>query len=186
MIRRIHMYAGLALTPWVLMYALSTMAMNHREHLGTPPLEFRRVEERRYEAVFTEGVGPWEQGGQVLRDLGMEGAYSAAQRDGALVVNRNDLLEPKRITLKEESLLIEAAERRPAQMLERMHRRRGFSQPFWTDRLWGALVDGFIVVMLTWAITGVLLWWEMRVTRRLGAAFLIAGLAAFTFFLLTI
>lgn len=186
MIRRIHMYAGLALTPWVLMYALSTMVMNHREHLGTKPPEFTKVEERRYEAVFPEGAKPRQQGEQVLRDLGMEGAFTAGLRNGALVVNRLDLLQPKRITLKDGSLLIEAAETKPAQTLERMHRRRGYSQPFWTDRVWGGLVDGFIVVMLAWAFTGVWLWWELRVTRRLGAAFLVAGLAVFTFFLVTI
>jgi hypothetical protein len=30
-LRRTHMYLALFLTPWMLIYALSTMAMNHRE-----------------------------------------------------------------------------------------------------------------------------------------------------------
>ena len=29
-VRRTHMYLGLALFPWMLMYALSTLVMNHR------------------------------------------------------------------------------------------------------------------------------------------------------------
>ena len=32
-LRRTHMYAALFLTPWMLIYALSTMAMNHRDAL---------------------------------------------------------------------------------------------------------------------------------------------------------
>src|SRR4026209_2140712 len=31
LLRRIHMYAGLFLAPWMLMYALSTLVMTHRE-----------------------------------------------------------------------------------------------------------------------------------------------------------
>ena len=33
-IRRTHMYVALFLAPWVLMYALSTMVMNHRCRYG--------------------------------------------------------------------------------------------------------------------------------------------------------
>ena len=33
-LRRTHMYLALFLAPWVLMYALSTAAMNHRSHLA--------------------------------------------------------------------------------------------------------------------------------------------------------
>jgi hypothetical protein len=31
LVRRVHMYLGLFLAPWMFMYAVSTLVMNHRE-----------------------------------------------------------------------------------------------------------------------------------------------------------
>ena len=33
--RRVHMFTGLFLAPWMLMYALSTLVMAHREFVGS-------------------------------------------------------------------------------------------------------------------------------------------------------
>ena len=59
-VRRTHMYLALFLFPWVLMYALSTLVMNHRalfvSAYGEGPVPF--VEERRlvYDGVFPENA----------------------------------------------------------------------------------------------------------------------------------
>ena len=184
------MYAGLFLAPWVLMYAVSTIAMNHREHLGTEPPAFSKEYDRAYTAAFSDGVTPRQKGEQILRDLGLEGAFSVGRpaADGTLVINRQDLVRPRRITYKpaSNSVLVETAEVTAPQVLERMHRRRGYAQPFARDRIWGVLVDAFVVLSLVWAFTGVWLWWELKVTRRLGAVCLVGGLALFILFLVTI
>jgi hypothetical protein len=184
------MYAGLFLAPWVLMYAVSTIAMNHREHLGTGPPAFSKEYDRAYTAAFSEGVTPRQKGEQILRDLGLEGAFNVGRpaADGTLVINRQDLVRPRRITYKpaSNSVLVESAEVTAPQVLERMHRRRGYTQPFTKDRIWGALVDAFVVLSLVWAFTGVWLWWELKVTRRFGALCLVGGLALFVLFLVTI
>ena len=48
------MYCALFLSPWVLMYTLSTLVMNHREHLlplyGEGPPRFETESERPYSA----------------------------------------------------------------------------------------------------------------------------------------
>ena len=190
LLRRIHMYAGLFLAPWVLMYAISTIAMNHRDHLGTGPPVFTKEYERPYKAVFSEGVTPSQQSEQILRDLSLEGAFSVGRpaADGTLVISRQDLMKPRRVTYKPASgsVVVEAAEVTAPQVLERMHRRRGYSQPFVRDRIWGVLVDAFVVLSLVWVFTGVWMWWELRVTRRLGAICLAGGLVIFVGFLLTI
>ena len=33
LVRRVHMFTGLFLAPWMLMYALSTLVMTHREYV---------------------------------------------------------------------------------------------------------------------------------------------------------
>jgi hypothetical protein len=35
LIRRIHMFSGLFFVPWMLMYALSTLVMTHREYVAS-------------------------------------------------------------------------------------------------------------------------------------------------------
>lgn len=190
LLRRIHMYAGLFLAPWVLMYAISTIAMNHRDHLGTKAPEFTREYERAYPAVFSDDVTPRQKGEQILRDLGMEGAFTVGRpsADGTIVINRQDLVRPRRVTYTPSTgaVVVEAAEVTPPQVLERMHRRRGYAQTFAQDWIWGWIVEAFVIVSLVWAFTGLWMWWELRVTRRLGALCLVGGLATFVFFLVTI
>ena len=55
-VRRTHMYLALFLVPWVLMYALSTSAMNHRhffqEYYGEKGAPFHTEREMVYDGIF--------------------------------------------------------------------------------------------------------------------------------------
>ena len=50
--RRTHMYAEFFLTPWVLMYALSTIVINHseqfKEHYGGALVNWEKEKEQPY------------------------------------------------------------------------------------------------------------------------------------------
>ncbi len=63
-IRRTHMYLALFLTPWMLMYALSTMAMNHRGFFkklyGTSPAPYEAEKEQIYARRFPSASKPAE------------------------------------------------------------------------------------------------------------------------------
>ena len=69
----------LFLTPWVLMYALSSLAFNHfatvRSWYGGNVNQFERVEEIEYSDAFDEGVTPQEAARQILLDLDMDGPH---------------------------------------------------------------------------------------------------------------
>lgn len=193
-VRRTHMYLALFLTPWVLMYTLSTMAMNHREHLrpiyGEGPPQFIEGAHRAYNASFPQDATPRQKAVQILRDLGLDGAHNVAKpaADGTLVINRFDLVNPKRLTYlpAQEKVIIERMEFRAPAFLERFHRRRGFQTDYLTDDIWAFVVDLFIAAMIVWVASGLWMWWEMRLTRRTGAVFAGAGLALFLAFLVTI
>src|SRR5437773_12218084 len=79
-VRRTHMYLALFLTPWVLMYALSTMAMNHRgffkKFYGTGPAPFEVERDQAYKRHFSSDATPAAIAEQILKDLGLEGAYT--------------------------------------------------------------------------------------------------------------
>ena len=42
---------------------------------------------------------------------------------------------------------------------------------------------GFVAGVIFWALSGLWMWWELKVTRRLGALALAGGVALFAFFL---
>lgn len=189
LIRRTHMYLALFLSPWVLLYALSTIVMNHR-HLFGPAPQFEKEREQAYQASFPPGAKPRQIGEHVLRDLHLEGAFSVQgpARDGRLNILRQDPLTPRRILYSpaEGKLTVEKVIFRTSTFLEHMHRRRGYQQPYVVDDAWAFTVDVAIVAMVFWVLSGLWMWWEMRVTRLWGGVFALAGVALFTFFLVTI
>jgi hypothetical protein len=192
-VRRSHMYLALALTPWILVYAASTIVMNHREFvrhvLGIAPPEFEKVSEQTYSGIFPEGAAPREKAQQILRDIGLDGAFNARMaKDGKLIVVRQDVLTPRRITLDsaDSRLTVEREVFHTSAFLERMHRRRGYQQPYVLDDAWAVSVDAVVIAMVFWVASGLWMWWELRATRRLGFLFGAAGLALFGLFLATI
>src|SRR5437868_6637007 len=75
LIRRIHMFTGLFLGPWMLIYALSTLVMTHREYVlsfyasKTPTLVTER--ELDYSRSFPATATREEIGRQILQDIGL-------------------------------------------------------------------------------------------------------------------
>ena len=97
------MYVALFLFPWLLMYALSTAVMNHRTSFassapgGAPVYEKER--ELTYDGVFPEDAELRTISQQILLSVDLDGAHGVTRRkDGAIVITRNDLLTPRRLT----------------------------------------------------------------------------------------
>jgi hypothetical protein len=191
-IRRIHMYLALFLSPWILMSALSTMAMNHREHLTAMYGDGRPVwvkeSETTYNGTFAPDAPPRAMAEQLLRDLHMDGRHWARKEADRLLVGREYPLGATRIvyTPADNRLVFEKEVFRTPAFLERMHRRRGFEQTFLTDDLWGFTVDLAIVSMVFWVASGLWMWLDLRPTRRWGLVSIVGGFALFALFLATI
>jgi hypothetical protein len=192
-IRRSHMYLALFFFPWVLMYAMSTLAMNHRglftRMYGPGPIPFEKERQIVYDGSFSENAEPETMARQILMSTGLDGAHGVTRRkDGAIVITRNDLITPRRLTYSpaEHSVVIERAEHRSNAFLERFHRRRGYATGYRLDTIWAISVDLAIVSMLFWVASGLWMWWEMRVTRVLGAAAVLGGVGLFGAFLVAL
>jgi hypothetical protein len=192
-VRRTHMYLALFLFPWILMYAISTLVMNHRAlfaaRYGPAPVPFEKERELVYDGFFPDDADLKAMSRQILASVGLDGAHGVSRRkDGAVVINRNDLLTPRRLTYSPSgrNLLIEKLERRPNAFLERFHRRRGYATGYRLDSAWAVTVDLAIIGMTFWVLSGLWMWWEMKVTRTLGAASILAGAGLFAIYLLTL
>ena len=184
LLRRVHMYLGLFLAPWMLMYALSTMAMNHRTlfRKDAGAAAFQKESEQTYRGVVSAGA--------ILSHLKLEGTHTVTAPAGGarIVIMRQDPVTPRRIvfTPADGKLVVEKQQFNMPAFLERLHRRRGYQPASPLQNLWAFSVDVVIVAVIFWAVSGVWLWWEMKKTRLLGLALGLAGCAVFGFFLFTI
>lgn len=191
LLRRSHMYAALFLFPWMLMYAVSTLVMNHRALFAGPAGTPAFVRERAltYNGVLPEQAPPRAVSEQLLQSVGLDGAHTVSRNsDGAFVIIRNDLVTPRRLiyTPADHRLIIYRMPFRANALLERFHRRRGYVTGYTMDTIWAVSVDVAIAAMIFWALSGLWMWWEMKVTRRLGLLALVGGVGLFAAFLWTL
>jgi hypothetical protein len=193
LLRRIHLYTGFFLAPWVLMYAVSTVAMNHRTFFSGEGEEGPRWElraEQVFEGVLPEGGTASAQARVILASLDLDGAHNARWNADktALLIQRQQMRDPLRIryTPGDGKVRIEGQQAKTSALLERMHRRRGYMQDYAADDAWAFIVDLFIAALLFWVVSGFILWWQMKATRRWGLAFALGGLAVFIGYAMTL
>jgi len=187
LLRRIHLYLALFLAPWILMYTVSTFVMNHRSLFHgpppNPPPKFEVERELLYPGEMPEGATPQQVALQLLATLDLDGAHSVARpfAPDKVVVNRQHPIAPRRITYTapDKKVVIEKMVFSGAGFFERMHRRRGFQHDYALDDSWAVTVDLTIFALLLLPLSGIWMWWELRVTRLLGALSLAAGFALF-------
>jgi hypothetical protein len=181
------MYLALFLTPWMIGYAVSTIAMNHR--MPRPTLLVTERDET-YANTFERGTPPREIARQILADLNLEGAFGVQgpTPEGRVIINRQEMLSPRRITFTpaERRLVVERIELETSGFLNRFHRRRGFQQPYAADLAMAVSVDAVIAAMVFWALSGLWMWWEMRATRLWGLACAVTGMGIFIVFVVTL
>lgn len=193
LLRRIHMFTGLFLGPWMLMYALSTLVMSSDEffHSLYSSKNPAMVKEREldYARSFPSTATREQIAQQILEDIGLDGTHSVGggKNGKPLVINQQHALTPRRITFdaSKNTLLIEREEFRSVNFLERMHRRRGYSS-YAIQNIWGSTVDLAVVAMMFWSLSGTWLWWELRSTRFWGLLSFAAGLVVFGIFMVLI
>ncbi len=190
LVRRIHLFTGLFLAPWMIMYALSTLVMTHQEYVNSfytsksPVLV--RERELDYTRSFPTNLTRDAIAQQILNDLSMDGAYSVSGGSNGrpLIIQRQHAMSQRRLTFdaSKNKITIEREELRTPTILERLHRRRGYNQPYALDDTWGFTVDVAVVTMAFWSLSGVWLAWELKTTRFWGALSFVAGLGLFVVF----
>ena len=191
-LRRTHLYAALFLVPWVVIYATSTLVMNHSSHFPEPASApvLERVSTQKYDASFPPGASADQIVEQLLADLGLAGKHRFRhdRRTGVFVIDRDTPRGPRRITYDAPTgdLTVEAGSYGLRRFMAQIHRRRGYESDAFKEDAYGFFVDAFLVVMLFWVLSGIWMWWEMRATRMLGWVSLGGGVVLFLFFLLAI
>jgi hypothetical protein len=186
------MFTGLFLAPWMIMYALSTLVMTHRDFVLSfyPSKSPAMIREREldYTRSFPATATREQTAQQILKDLGLDGNhYVSGGRNGKpLVINRMHGVRLQRVTFDaaNQKVLMEREAFRALTFLERMHRRRGYDHPYVSDDLWGLTVDAAVAAMVFWSLSGIWLWWELKPTRIGGTLSAVGGVTLFAIFLI--
>ncbi len=190
--RRAHLYLGLALLPWLFMYALSSIVIAHNaffealDQAKNQPMWTLR-EERPYDPAVPEDPEQLREFGRAaLKLVGIEGTNFGAYRQGPDQVNIYSYTFLHSTQLKyfarEKKLRVEDRRFRWDQFLTGMHARGGFEQGGWLATAWAVVVDLFCVVILFWIGSGIYMWWSIRQHRGWGWVAIAGGLVSFCLF----
>lgn len=193
-VRRIHMYLALFLTPWILMYTLSSLVFNHfgtiRNWYGGDLNQYEKVNEIEYADAFGADVTPTEAAKQILLDLDMDGSHfiRGNLKGEEFTIMRQSTYQMKRVIYYpvEGRVTVENQAANLPNMLTRMHIRHGFEQKYASMRLWGLGVEITSLAMLFWIASGVWLWWTIKPARMWGAICALGGLGLFAVLLFSI
>ena len=184
--RRIHLYLGMFLVPWLFVYAFSTFILNHGSvfrKMRPAPDAWNPLWETEYVGELPQGqadLRKWAE--ELLEEEGISAARFGVNRNAerALITSQR-FLKPVRVTYRfaDNRLIAEQREGSWVEALLRMHFRTGYGQGDPQQFIWGLFVDVVCVALIVWVGTGLYLWWKIPRTRRWGVVALVGGFVYF-------
>lgn len=194
--RRLHIYLGLALLPWLFMYGISSIPFAHNQFFeqrdkakGLPlwTVRFERgLDVSVPDSVPDEAKALRAFGAALLVRAGIEGTTFGVYRQSPTQVNVYAYSFWKSTQLKyfidQKKLRVEDRRFRWDQFLTGMHARGGFEQEGFLQMSWSVVVDLVCLGILVWIASGLYMWWGVRGHRRWGWLAILAGAASFLLF----
>lgn len=186
-VRRAHLYTGLFLLPWVIMFGVSTIPINHQ---SPETVQWRHIAELPFDAPAPgagENLRPL--GRQMMDAAGIEGGYYVYRVNPRQVqAGHPDFLAPKRMNYfhDERRLVVEQRPFSIRPFLSAMHTRGGYDMGGLGDSLWALFVDAASVGLILWIASGIYMWWGLPSTRRWGWLALGAGAVCFAVIIATL
>lgn len=184
--RRAHLYLGLVLLPWVVIYAVSTVYFNHgfgHAHGGgaVAGAEWKTLWEKDHTTAVSEGDdGLRETGRRLMAENGFSGPFGVQRQGPRLVVVMPQFLQPARLIYDTASQKLKAevrAQSSSREVLARLHTRAGYGRGGALSDVWAVFVDLYCVATFVWILTGLYLWWQLAATRSWGFVALGGGMA---------
>jgi len=187
--RRAHLYTGLLLMPWLLMYGVSSFLIIHHTWFSDEKGDWTPLFEKHYERRIGDSADLRTVAQEILKDCNLEGAFWANKPNkDTLEIDRFSFWGSTHLTyaIKEQKLEAKRQGARWNQSIIRMHFRGGYGQPTFWDKCWGLLVDVACVGIILWTASGLVMWWRLPRLRAWGAAAVGGGLVSFLVLLWTL
>jgi hypothetical protein len=192
--RRLHLYLGLCLLPWLFMYGVSSIPFAHgqffqkRDEAKKLPLWTVRLQQPLDRPVPDDPVALRAFGRALLNDLGVEAPNFGVNRPNPKTLNvyAFSFRQSTRVVyaLDQKKVTVEDRRFRFDQFLTGWHARGGFEQEGWPQKSWGVVVDLVAVAMVVWILSGFILWWGLPVARGWGWVAILSGAGSFAIFAL--
>jgi len=185
--RLTHLYTGLFLAPWLLIYGASALGLNHRPwfvktfNIEPPRWERERVVDFTPDDKFPRT--PAEQAQAILLHLDLDGAHHVQGQPNAnqMIIIRPSGTGNYRITWRpqQQRLVVDRQPFSAFRLLHALHFRGGYIQKRWPNLVWAVIVDAVAISMWLWVLSGVYLWLRRPRRRPVGGACLAAGVVLF-------
>lgn len=189
--RDLHLYLGLFVSPFVIVFALSVFFVNHLHPTGSREATSKTVSDLRVpEGILdAQGMEQVELAEQILSQVGVAGEVNFIRTRPKERRMTIPVVQPgveTTIELDLEARSAEVAEYRTAfwERLAYLHRSPGPHNVairgnwLWTQ-VWRWLADATVYIILCLSVSGVYLWTALRAERRIGLALLGAGALTF-------
>ena len=168
--RQLHLYFGLFLCPFVLIYAVTTIMLNHRWHFEG------EVEKTSVPVQLQEGLEDKEQGEQILRQLGVTGETFVRRlpKQNALRISAAKPALNVAVTVDLDTQIAQVEHRKPgfAGAMKSLHfspgphKTKGVTWFF--SRLWAWTADTVVYLLLFITISGIYMWAVIKAERKAG------------------
>ena len=186
LMRALHLYTGLLLVPWMMVYAVSAFCLNHNEWF-TEGLHLAQSWENVREMDFTPGPGfPKtfeEQAVAILRYVDLEGPYriQGEPNDNHLVIFRYCTTGNYRVSwfpMRSRVVVDRFLPTSFYSVVNSLHFQHGY-RPYFAHVAWAVIVDVTTISTVIWVISGIYLWARRPRKRLLGGVCLAIGVLLF-------
>lgn len=191
--RRSHLYLGLLLLPWTIIYAVSTLFFNHSKaygHGARSAAQWQILWEKPYALdIPATDDALRDTASRVLAENNLGGPFGVLKQGGRLVINLPRFVEPRRVIFDPATQTLKAEERThnsTGEIFARLHTRTGYNRGGALSVVWAVMVDLFCFATFLWAITGLYLWWKLDFTRTWGLIAVAGGIASIVVLLLVV
>jgi hypothetical protein len=184
-VRRTHLYLGLFLLPWVIMFGVSSIPLNHGDE--SERATWAPIADRPFAVAPPDSSDPaalHALGREMMNAGGVTGGFWVYRAGPQRVdLGHPNFLHPIRATyfIDQRRLLVERRGVAFEDVLTGMHTRGGYDLGGFWDSVWAVAVDVVSIALLAWIASGLFMWWKLPGTglRRWGWLALAAGGVSF-------
>ncbi|WP_020604959.1 PepSY-associated TM helix domain-containing protein [Spirosoma spitsbergense] len=194
LVRTLHLYFGLFISPFVLIFSVSVLVFNHAGFLDRlTPVKALPVEKIKLDGIPRD-TSDLLTAKAIIAKLGIEGEIdfiSINEDHISFPVLKPGLRTKIEVDTRTDSVRISRQEEGSLRATSYLHtmpgqhnaRLRGNSIFL---KIWKLMADGVVYLLLLLTASGIFLWWCLKVERRLGLAAIALGVLLFSALLLLI
>jgi len=186
--RAVHLYTGLFLVPWMMVYAMSAFFLNHDSWFANSKPAWKDILDKEFVPGDTFPVASEERARAIMKHLGLDGAHQISQDDEKqMVLYRFCATGYYQIIWHRPESRLVVRKQQPCttySFINALHFQHGYHPPY-SDYLpwatWAFIVDAVAISTIFWVISGVYIWARRPRKRLLGGICLVAGCLLFAF-----